>query len=53
LKTITSSSTHYKSAVPLSVEIKKIGSQTTKYVVILDEKGKKEQKVYTHQTDSG
>ena len=53
LKTITSSSTHYKEAVPLNVEIKKIGSQTNKYVVVLDVKGKKEQKVYTFQADSG
>ena len=53
LTTITSISSTYKSAIPLSVEVQQLGSQTNKYVVVLDVNGKKEQKVYTYNTESG
>ena len=53
LTTITNSSSTYKSAIPLNVEVQQIGTQTNKYVVVLDVNGKKEQKVYTHNVESG
>ena len=53
MTTITSSSSSYKSAIPKSVEVQQIGTQTNKYVVVLDVNGKKEQKVYTHNVETG
>ena len=53
LTTITNSSSTYKSAIPLNVEVQQIGTQINKYVVVLDVNGKKEQKVYTHNVESG
>ena len=52
LTTITSSSSTYKSAIPMSVEVQQIGSKTSKYVVVLDVNGKKEQKVYTYNVET-
>ena len=53
LTKITSSSSHYKSAIPVNVELQEMGSETTKYAVVLDINGKKEQKVYTYQGSTG
>ena len=53
LTTITSSSSHYKTAIPLNVQLQEMGAQTTKYVVVLDVNGKKEQKVYTYESSTG
>ena len=52
LKTIQKSSTHYRQAVPVSVEVQTLGDKTNKYVVVLEVNGKKEQKVYTYQKDT-
>lgn len=53
LTTIQTSSTKYKKAIPLNVEVQPLGEDTTKYVVLLEINGKKEQKVYTYQQSTG
>lgn len=53
MTTIQTSSTKYKKSIPLNVEVQKLGEDTTKYVVLLEINGKKEQKVYTYQQSTG
>ena len=53
LTTIQTSATQYNKAIPLNVEVQPLGEDTTKYVVLLDINGKKEQKVYTYKKSTG
>lgn len=52
LVTIQESSSQYKTAIPLTVEVQTLNDNINKYVVVLDVNGKKEQKVYTFQKDN-
>lgn len=52
LTTIQQSATRYQSAIPLTVEVQPVSKSTTKYVIVLDVAGKKEQKVFTFDKES-
>ncbi len=52
LTTIHSSGAQYQASVPLTVEVQPVGGNTTKYVVVLDIDGGKEQMVYTYDNNT-
>lgn len=48
LTTIQQSAIRYQSAIPMTVQVQPVGRNLTKYVIVLDVAGKKEQRVFTY-----